>query len=90
MQTNTKNKKTYYVIYKGKQVGIFHGERKYLEKITKRDHTSLHKCLRSEHKAIMYWHLHSNEIPTINDVIDDPASSDRYIIVKRDGVPGLW
>ncbi|MFN8296720.1 MAG: hypothetical protein U0T69_11025 [Chitinophagales bacterium] len=86
METNCKDMKTYYVIYKGTKVGIFYGKIKYLELITKK----YCKSFPTEHEAMMYWHRHSNEIPPISDVIDNPTSSNDYIIVKRIDGPGLW
>jgi len=94
MKNSIEINKTFYTFYKGEQLGIYHGERKYLEKIAKRNHTSLHKCLRTELKAIMYWYLHSNEIPKIFDVFSaEPTLSNgfnSYIAIERIDEPGLW
>ncbi len=94
MKNNTEIKKTYYIIYKGKKVGIYHGEWKLLKKMADEDSTALHNCLPTELKAIMYWYLHSNEIPKFFNVFPaQPTSSNgfkSYIAIERVDEPGLW
>ncbi len=94
MKSNTEIKKTYYTVYKGKKVGIYHGEWKLLRKMVDRDITALHECLPTELKATMYWYLHSNEIPKFFNVFPaKPTSSNGFncfTIVERIDGPGLW